>query len=150
MRAVTENEAIKERVTIDVQSVVTDGGEKQTLRQQHEGDLYVKNDTYYLKYEEIAEEGIVYHTIKLAEDNVQVMRHGANRMNMRYCAGESSASSYETAQGTFNMDVFTRNVRVKHEAEDLARKGHLVVEYDLKLNKQDVGFFQLTVQWTAM
>ncbi|GGK25170.1 hypothetical protein GCM10010965_17390 [Caldalkalibacillus thermarum] len=132
---------------------------------QHlKGTLYRKGEIYYLKFREQTEDGPIDNTLKIEQDRVTVIRHGAVRMNHEYRLNSTTQGIYHTPYGALNMETHTTAYRfqplgttlplgsenstnLNHCRED--RCGELHWAYHLSLNGNQVGDIRFTVTLKA-
>lgn len=146
--------------------------QEETLEQYVQGHMYRKNGVYYLTYienmneEEVNENVRVQNTLKIEKNSVKAIRQGAVRMHHIYHLGQTTQGKYETPLGTFDMETMTtqcqfqpvafydgkpslereqQNKAQKESLKDHHEKGELLLRYNLTLNQQSAGQFQLQI-----
>ncbi|MDQ0339357.1 uncharacterized beta-barrel protein YwiB (DUF1934 family) [Caldalkalibacillus uzonensis] len=113
------------------------------------GMLYRKGKVYYLKYIEHSEEGPINTTLKLEEDRLTVIRHGAASMNHVYRPGTTTRGIYHTPYGPLHMETHTTAYRFKPLATISEQQGELHWAYYLSLNGNGVSDIHFTLTLTA-
>ena len=97
------------------------------------GNLYKKNNKYYLKYQEQYQEfskGEVQTVLKIEENKVTIIRTGAANTQMILEKGKTHTSHYETEEGSYTIGVLSDDVFIDMNEE----KGRLILHYDVMLN----------------
>lgn len=74
---------------------------------QAKGKVYQKGELFYLTYTEKSGEGTVHNILKLAQNRLTVIRHGAVKMNHLFQLGHSTQSHFSTPLGPLAMETYT-------------------------------------------
>ncbi len=112
------------------------------------GQLYSKNDGYYLRYEETSSGNkSIQNTLKIEGHNCTIIRNGAVRMHQRYEQGKTTRGMYHTPHGSFLMETHTELCQFAYQEKPL--QGELRLRYHLKLNEQSVGLMQVDLSVRA-
>lgn len=114
-------------------------GERQTLKAK--GHVYLKGQHTYIRYEEPATEqhGAVTTTIKIADREVTVIRHGAVKSEQRFAPGMSTRGFYETPQATFPLETRTKTLDISLTGGI----GYAEWSYTLLVGGAEAGRFRL-------
>lgn len=127
---------------------------------QAKGKVYQKGELLYLTYTEKSDEGTVHNTLKLAENGLTVIRHGAVKMNHLFQLGHSTQSHFYTSLGPLAMETYTTALTFscspsfqtmlkegRETASDSAPYATLRWAYRLTLAGQPAGYirFQITL-----
>ena len=133
-----------EQVYLQVYSKIQDGEEILEENQELQGELTSKDGTIYLRYVEWQEGvGEIKNTLKFRKREVQLIRHGAVRMNHTFKHGEDTQSFYQTPLGRFEMDTKTLDIQCMEPEQP---KGEFKLEYILHLGQTMVGQVNLFIQ----
>ncbi|MDQ0232184.1 DUF1934 domain-containing protein [Metabacillus malikii] len=97
------------------------------------GECILKGSTKYIRYEEEHELGSVKTTVKIAADEVVVMRTGAVSMKQRFIEGAVTTTDYTTPFGKLQLETITNAVS---HVSDLS-EGKLVLQYDLQIDEKE-------------
>ena len=132
------------RVTINVESSQDDGSEQEEITTQSNGDLYQKNGTYYLKYEETAEglEG-VKTTVKIKEQEVTLIRQGQVRTMQSFVPDTKTDFDYKTPYGTLNLTLEVEEFNLNVNETD----GEIQLEYAVYSEEGLVSNNQLAIKY---
>jgi len=124
-------------------------GEEETLSSSYTGTLYQKGEEFTLKYQENAEEmGKTSTYIKWVAGNqpikLTIIRYGETKMNQVFRSGSTERSQYQIPNGVMELETFTEQVAI----QNTAGLGKITLIYQLKLNKQPIGFYSLVISFT--
>lgn len=138
--------ADKINVTIDAFTRIQDKDQQQEHHQQLEGQLYEKEDQTYLRYEEELEGlGQVQNTLKIEDQQVKVIRHGAVTMNHVYRLGETTQGLYHSPLGPLGMETKTTQLQYEPILDGTSGAGKFLLGYELRLNEEHAGSFTLEI-----
>jgi uncharacterized beta-barrel protein YwiB (DUF1934 family) len=133
-------------VSIDVYTRIQDKDQQQEHRQQLEGQLYEKENQTYLRYEEELEGiGKVQNTLKIEEQQVKVIRHGAITMNHVYQLGKKTLGLYHSPHGPLEMETKTTQLQYVPIQDGASGMGKFLLCYALVLNGEFAGDFTLKI-----
>jgi uncharacterized beta-barrel protein YwiB (DUF1934 family) len=106
-----------------------------------EGDLYEKNDHFYIRYEETEPEmGRTTTIVKIEKSRVKIMRHGEVSSEQIFLPGEPTYGFYQTAQGKMILGVRTHFL---HNRLNDNGTGELEWSYDLEVMEELAGLFTI-------
>lgn len=113
------------------------------------GQLVTIGDTLYIRYQEVQEGGQkIPVTIKIMPAGaVQLTRSGDMRMRLKFIYREMVNTSYNTPYGTMLFSTYTKNLRVS--LKDRPASGKIVIEYDLYMADEQIGNYQINLDFTA-
>ncbi|WP_368251890.1 DUF1934 domain-containing protein [Enterococcus sp. 2201sp1_2201st1_B8_2201SCRN_220225] len=136
-------------VSIKLATKVTQQRETQDFYFELTGQLVTIGDTLYIRYQEVQEDGQkIPVTIKIMPDGgVQLTRSGEMRMRLKFVYREMVNTSYNTPYGTMLFSTYTKNLRVS--LKDRPTSGKLLVEYDLYMADEQIGNYQINLDFTA-
>lgn len=133
-------------VVIDLTSkAVGEDGNAETTTNRVDGILIQKENTLYIRYaEEIEDTGRIRNVVKIAENDVTIIRNGAVSMHQRFQEGETTKGDYGTYFGTLHMETATK--RLSSEWKRQEGYGELDLTYQLMLQGRDVGEVTLALK----
>lgn len=100
------------------------------------GKYYLKNGRHYLCYDDDDEMGnVVTNVLRIADDRLDIMRHGSQKVHMAFKRGEESMTSYPTPAGNMSMDIYTDELSSRVDENSL----EAVLKYSLSLNNSFVN-----------
>ncbi|UJF33635.1 DUF1934 domain-containing protein [Paenibacillus hexagrammi] len=117
----------------------------QATKQTAEGELYLKGEHVYIRYEEKPSElGRTVTLIKLEAGQVKIIRQGDVQADQTFVPGEKRVGFYQTAQGRMELEMETHELTQNMEAGigtvhwsyDLYASGEHAGHYRIKLNIQ--------------
>lgn len=113
------------------------------------GQLVTIGDTLYIRYQEVQEDGQkIPVTIKIMPDGaVQLTRSGDMRIRLKFIYREMVNTSYNTPYGTMLFSTYTKNLRVS--LKDRPASGKIVIEYDLYMADEQIGNYQINLDFTT-
>ncbi|WP_139491036.1 DUF1934 domain-containing protein [Brevibacillus dissolubilis] len=133
-----------QEVTLHVRIKQTADGRTDETKQTHEGKGTAKGNGWYFTYkEELEEAGSVNTVYKIEDGMVSLIRQGQLQMKQLFVKGRTSESVYHSPYGMFEMETHTSKLSVKSEGE---RPERISIAYQLWMNKQYVGSFELELQ----
>lgn len=131
-----------QRVRIRIES--RSGGE--SVVQTAEGNLYLKGNHTYIRYEEPPEElGRTVTLLKLSPGELRIIRQGDVQAEQTFVPGEKRIGFYQTAQGRMELDIQTHEFRSESGqgsrtltwSYDLYAAGDHAGRYRIKLSIQE-------------
>ncbi|GGH87032.1 uncharacterized beta-barrel protein YwiB (DUF1934 family) [Pullulanibacillus pueri] len=107
------------------------------------GLLNIKDDVYYLRYqEEVEGVGSAHHTIKIKGDEALILRRGPVALRQPLKLGESLEGTYKSPVG--NMQTVTHMNKCLVNWQGSKKSGYFVLGYQLSMQGQAIGQFTLT------
>ncbi|WP_245676190.1 DUF1934 domain-containing protein [Domibacillus iocasae] len=131
-------------VKIRVKTDVAHEGESETFELSLFGQLFKKDGSTFLKYDEVQDEGIVHTIVKLANENALILRSGALKMRMIFEEGQQLNGSYESQYGT--LLVTTDTQAFTHKSDD-AGTGQAELVYNLLMQGDAVGTYTMNIHY---
>lgn len=122
---------------------IRDGFRKETVAFETNGLYYLKGNTVYLSFEEEQETGKVKTIIKIAGEEVTVLRSGAVNMRHVFRKSKETTGNYQSPFGHFTMKTKTENVQYQYNEK--TKKGQLFFSYILQLQNQQSGRYSITI-----
>lgn len=121
-----------ESVILTVGGRQTDLGEDATTELIVPGAYYFRNGKHFVVYEETDPENgsVTGSTIKIAEDRVDVIRRGANKVHMVFEKEKQNITTYQTMAGNLVMDTYTEDIITEETRDRLVT----TISYTLAMN----------------
>ncbi len=119
-------------------------GEENIIELITEGKFYIKNDSYYLVYDETEISGMEGSTttLKIQGHKISMKRFGNNTSSLIFEQGKKHRTEYSTAFGDMSMEVLTDSVDVN--ISDVG-KGSIDLSYKLSISNATESSNQLTI-----
>jgi uncharacterized beta-barrel protein YwiB (DUF1934 family) len=117
--------------------------EKDSIEVRTTGEYFLKGKTIYLRYEEEHELGFVKTTVKIAENEVVVMRSGAVTMKQRFIEGTQTLTDYSTPFGKLQLETNTESLLF--DTQEL--EGKLIILYDLQIDEKEKHVHKLMITY---
>ncbi|WP_025025837.1 DUF1934 domain-containing protein [Caldalkalibacillus mannanilyticus] len=134
----------RQEVLLKIHSRIEDGQQVMEEQQELQGRLVEKEGITYLQYTEIQDEGLeIHNTLKIQGNQLQLIRHGAVRMNHLFRVDEETESFYLTPHGRMKLETKTKKVEFMGMKAGLSR---LTLRYDLNLGGTKVGQVKLFIE----
>lgn len=102
------------------------------------GNYFFKNGKHYLLFEEVAEgmQGVTKTQIKLSgSECLEVIKRGVSNTHMIFDTKKKNRSYYETPYGQLNLGIFTKQIMVDEEDDNM----NIKVEYALDVNYEPLA-----------
>lgn len=121
--------------------------EDDTIEMITTGLYYERNGKTYIKYEDTSldEDTTTSTTIKIATNQVSVLRHGATNTQMIFEKNKEHFTPYETPFGIFEIVLRTTDIQVDREEDKMV----LNVAYNIEVNHSGVTESQFIVEVTS-
>ena len=124
-----------------------DGKEEDQMEFITDGQLYVRDDSVYMIYDESEVSGMTgcKTTLKVKGDSVKMRRIGEIGFNtdLYFEKGKRFSSTYDTPYGPMDIEVLTSRVENNLNMEEL--KGNIDIEYNVSLEGMAEGKNRLTI-----
>ena len=124
-----------------------DGKEEDQMEFITDGQLYVRDDSVYMIYDESEVSGMTgcKTTLKVKGDSVKMRRIGEIGFNteLYFEKGKRFSSTYDTTYGPMDIEVLTSRVENNLNMEEL--KGNIDIEYNVSLEGMAEGKNRLTI-----
>jgi uncharacterized beta-barrel protein YwiB (DUF1934 family) len=136
----------KTDVKIHLKTRIQHGDEKDSFELFSNGRYYEKGDSFYLKYDEVQEEGTIHTIVKIKRDEeALILRSGAVKMRMVFKQGEEHAGSYESQLGT--LMITTKTSKLTHTADRNRNDGEINLSYQLYMQGSPVGKYEMDISY---
>lgn len=131
-------------VKIRVKTDVAHEGENEAFELSLFGQLFKKDGSTFLKYDEVQDEGVVHTVVKLADASALILRSGALKMRMIFEEGRQLNGSYESQYGTLLVTTDTQAF-THHTTNTGTGRAELV--YKLLMQGDAVGTYTMNIQY---
>ncbi|MGV3489666.1 MAG: DUF1934 domain-containing protein [Tuberibacillus sp.] len=132
-------------VNILLSSTIERDGSAEETKLYIQGQFYIKNDAFYLKYKENVEDfGIIDHTIRIKQNEGLILRKGAIDMRQPLAVGDSREGTYKSPFGAMQTLVDTECLDVQWMEEQ--GEGIINMRYDLYMQGESFGRVTLIFQ----
>lgn len=111
------------------------------------GEYYSKNGKHYIIYDEIIEgyEGITKNTIKVAENQINIMKKGVSNVHMIFEEKKKNMTYYNTPFGDLLIGINTTFINVEEKENELFIK----IDYALEVNYSHISDCAITIKVTS-
>ncbi|MEB3101863.1 DUF1934 domain-containing protein [Ferviditalea candida] len=126
--------------------IESDSGDERT-QFSAKGELYIKKDTTYLRYEETdSSDGKTMNTLKLMPGELlRIIRRGEIESDLNFVPNERTLGIYSTGYGRMEFDVYTHKISFSGLQQGM---GNLSWHYDLFEGENLLGSFKITMDIT--
>lgn len=125
-----------------------DDNDEEQMEFVTEGKLYERQNAVYIVYEESELSGLagVKTTLRLRGDTLRMKRIGESGFNseLYFEEGQRFTGTYETPFGTMGLEVLTRAVQNRFDAETAS--GSIGIDYDVALEGMAEGKNRIEIQ----
>ena len=129
-------------------AVIRDGPRQETAVLEADGVYYIKGETGYLQFEEENELGRVNNIVKIAPDEVTILRSGAVEMRQTFRRRQETPGHYGTVFGRWAMAAKTDAIEFHYD--DKRKRGRLFLSYELFLQNERSGRHTLTLTFKGV
>ncbi len=108
------------------------------------GSYYEKNNKEYILYEEVSDDSlqVTKNTLKLSEDEVELIRHGESNVNIVFKAGVNWESYYMTPVGSMKMTFCTKEVDIDRSKDTSIS---IMIKYAIQFDYQTVAEYLMEI-----
>ncbi len=128
---------------IRVKTTIWNDGENEAFELTTFGRYYEKNESIFLQYEEVIEEGTVKSIVKVSKKEALILRSGAVNMRMVFEEDKKHAGRYETPFGIMRIETMTK--RLDHQVG--SNTGSMDILYDLHMQGALAGTYHLEISF---
>lgn len=133
-----------EQVSVELQTVIDDNGEKEYNTVRETGWYYRRPKADVLIYKETTEDGLsITNMVTLNNDKVSVKRTGSINMHQQFREQRLSENVFQHPHGNIHMETLTHSISYRRLHDK--QSGRLTVDYTVRLNGQDERKQQLTL-----
>ncbi len=113
------------------------------------GEYYERNGKHYIVYDELLMEGDNSHEmtknrIKISDDQVDIVKKGANNVHMIFEKNKKNLTFYNTPFGDLLIGLYTTAIKVSQEEEEI----RVELEYALDINSNHISDCSITIKVT--
>lgn len=99
------------------------------------GERYEKNGKVYVVYEEVAQDELVRNTIKISDDEIDIIKRGSRGTHLVFREGQNSVTYYSTPFGELEIGIVTSSLSVIRTGG----KMEIRILYDLNINNSHIS-----------
>ncbi len=131
------------RISIKARQEAPDG-HVEKLHQSMRGRYFCKGGKHYLRYEDehAGGQGSVPTTIKLSDDEMVILRHGAVASEQRFVPARETRADYRTPYGVMELVMRTHSLQSEFGTD----KGYVRVAYHLSANGSPIGNYEIEIK----
>ncbi len=118
-------------------------GDKDPISVVTPGNFYIKDGTFYARYEETEISGMegTTTTLKIKSDELVLMRKGTTNAKMQFSKDKKSVSMYDTPYGTLQIETYTIDIKIDVDENG----GKACVTYNMDISGQKVPTTSLEI-----
>ncbi len=134
---------MQKNVLINVKGTQYLEGDKDVTELITTGSFYEKNNKKYILYEEVSDDSmkVTKNTLKLSENEVELIRHGESNVNIVFKAGVSWDSYYMTPLGNMKMTFCTKELDISEEEEHIS----IIIKYEIQFDYQTMAEYLMEI-----
>ncbi len=134
---------MQKNVLINVKGTQYLEGDKDVTELITTGSFYEKNNKKYILYEEVSDDSmkVTKNTLKLSENEVELIRHGESNVNIVFKAGVSWDSYYMTPLGNMKMTFCTKELDISEEEEHIS----IMIKYEIQFDYQTMAEYLMEI-----
>ncbi|MGJ7920699.1 DUF1934 domain-containing protein [Neobacillus sp. LXY-4] len=132
-------------VKINVKTMIDHGDHTETYELTAFGRYQQTATASFLRYEEAMEVGPVNTMIKMAENEVLILRNGAVKMRMVFRKGLAVSGTYHSPHGL--MEIITEAKSIDHSHNKETNEGMINLHYDLSMQATLAGTYHLEIKY---
>ncbi len=132
-------------VKIHLKTTITVGEESDAFELVSFGRYYEKGDAFFLKYDEVQEEGTIHTIVKVTDTQALILRSGAVKMRMVFNEEEEMNGSYESELGTLLLTTKTK--KLSHTKNLSRTEGDFNLSYELIMQGSPVGDYEMSINF---
>lgn len=134
---------LKKEVKIQIKGIQRNEEAEEIIETAAFGEFDQTGENYYLKYEELSEDGEITKTlIKIHDKNIEVIKRGSIESKMLFIPNEVTETDYSTCYGILAMAVSTIRTAFRVTENGAAAE----IEYVLYLNGTMVSVNFLNIE----
>lgn len=132
-------------VKIHLKTTITVGEESDAFELVSFGRYYEKGDAFFIKYDEVQEEGTIHTIVKVTDTQALILRSGAVKMRMVFNEEEEMNGSYESELGTLLLTTKTK--KLSHTKNLSKTEGDFNLSYELIMQGSPVGDYEMSINF---
>ena len=149
MNSLTYSPQASVPVNIHLTTSIEHQGEREIFELMLSGEFQEKNGSYFLKYNEVEEEGTVQTVVKFSDKGAVILRSGAVNMRLPFNEKEQMNGSYKSPHGTLAMSTKTNKLSHSHTYNESQLEGTLQLDYHLLMQGTAVGAYTLELKFES-
>lgn len=117
-------------------------------RFEDEGRFVEMNGSYYIRFEEEHQNTTVPVMVKITDDKrVNLIRYGEHKTNLLFDGNEPTYTKLNTPAGIAQLTVYSNHLNIAIKDQPLS--GEVFVQYELEMNQQKIGAYQIELRFTT-
>nr|WP_309484824.1 DUF1934 domain-containing protein [Bacillus aquiflavi] len=112
------------------------------------GKYIKKENTAFLQYDEVQEQGKINTIVKLSNNKLFIMRSGAVKMKLLFRQDKQLSGLYDTPYGKLTMTTLTKRLDYFHDMQKSV--GNIELLYDLNVQGSRAGTYHLLITYTEV
>jgi uncharacterized beta-barrel protein YwiB (DUF1934 family) len=132
-------------VKIHLKTNITIGDDSDSFELVSFGRYYEKGEAFFLKYDEVQEEGTIHTIVKVTDEQALILRSGAVKMRMLFNEEEEMSGSYESELGTLLLTTKTK--KLSHTKNLDKTEGDFNLSYELMMQGSSVGDYEMSINF---
>jgi uncharacterized beta-barrel protein YwiB (DUF1934 family) len=132
-------------VKIHLKTNITIGDDSDSFELVSFGQYYEKGDAFFLKYDEVQEEGTIHTIVKITDTQALILRSGAVKMRMVFNEEEEMNGSYESELGALMLTTKTK--KLSHTKNLTKTEGDFNLSYELNMQGSPVGDYEMSINF---
>lgn len=131
---------------VKLTTTIRQDNQQESFSFSEDGNFVELNGKYYLRYIEHQNGQAIPVQFRL-DSQVHLHREGTMRIQLEFDQEKETVTRYRTEYGVICLEVVTK--RLEKDLDPAVPMGHLNVDYVLKTGGQEVGNYQLQLQFKA-
>ncbi|WP_338752059.1 DUF1934 domain-containing protein [Bacillus sp. FJAT-52991] len=146
----TTNQQAHIPVNICLTTSIEMDGEKEDYELTLSGEFYEKSSAFFLKYDEVQEEGTIHTIVKFSENEALILRSGAVKMRLPFHLTEQRNGSYDSPYGALLLSTQTNTLVHECTYNQQTVQGILKLNYDLLMQGSPVGKYKMNMTFQGV
>lgn len=131
-------------VKVSVRTTIFNGGEQEVYELVTFGRFFHKGESYYLRYEEMMDDGKINTSVKFSGDDAVILRSGAVNMRLAFKLNHQMRGHYESPYGA--METLTDTKGLEHQ-QNSAGEGKIQFLYDFTIHGDRAGTYNMEISY---
>lgn len=146
----TTNQQAHIPVNICLTTNIEMNGEKDSYELKLSGQFYEKSSGFFLKYDEVQEEGTIHTIVKFSQNEALILRSGAVKMRLPFHLNEQQNGSYDSPYGTLLLSTQTNTLVHECTYNEQTVQGMLKLNYNLLMQESPVGTYEMNITFQGV
>ncbi|WP_203363469.1 DUF1934 family protein [Bacillus sp. REN10] len=137
-------------VNICLNTSIEIDGEQETYELTLSGEFHEKSNGFFLKYDEVQEEGTVHTVVKFSDNEALILRSGAVKMRLPFSLNEQRNGSHDSPYGTLLLNTQTKTLTHNCTYTQQTVQGTLALSYNLLMQGSPVGQYKMNITFQGV